>query len=109
MKFGKAEQFFCREINQSSSDQWVNATDQAPRQTERFAAYWMQLKRTMMDGWPWPECVYKTYQVRFPLRRAAYVDLAKRNEEDVAHERVLQQATDERPLPVIFFHKPAGG
>jgi len=54
----------------------------------------------------WPECVQR-YQVRFPLRRAAYVDLAKRNEEDVAHERVLQQATDERPLPVILFHKPA--
>lgn len=78
-------------------------------QTERFAAYRMQLKRTMMDDCRndnWPECVQR-YQVRFPLRRAAYVDLAKRNEEDVAHERVLQQATDERPLPVILFHKPA--
>nr|CAB3459280.1 unnamed protein product [Digitaria exilis] len=45
------------------------------------------------------------YQVWFPLRSAAYVDLAKRNAENMVHKRVLQQTTDERPLPARGMEK----
>nr|CAB3459090.1 unnamed protein product [Digitaria exilis] len=45
------------------------------------------------------------YQVWFPLRCAAYVDLAKRNAENMVHKRVVQQTTDERPLPARGMEK----
>ena len=47
------------------------------------------------------------YKVGFPLGCAAYVDLVERDAEKMVHERVLQQTTDERPLPVVLFHEPA--